>query len=320
MGQLKVFSNFMLKVKTNIKWIGFFFILVFTAYPIITIVIDNKGIVRYLLAIFYLFGVIYGFLFVKREKMTSFKFIDLNIVFIILGTVIAYELSNIFSLSIVVSSSIVGLAGYLISRKHSFAIYTGSFVGMSSQLLFNRIELFLVAIIAAIIFQIVKNIFNGFGGRLGTIAFVATATTSLIFNKSGLTAHQSYDVWLLFLFSITGVLISWTIHNRFNKSPVIASAVPGLIIGIIFGQIFNELEIYSYIFFTATFVGMASNFVVKNIFESLFIGVILSLIFWSFFHFFNGFGGKMGLMAFISMLIGKAIIEIGIKTKNLLIK
>ncbi|PKK89797.1 MAG: hypothetical protein CVV62_01295, partial [Tenericutes bacterium HGW-Tenericutes-7] len=124
MGQLKVFSNFMLKVKTNIKWIGFFFILVFTAYPIITIVIDNKGIVRYLLAIFYLFGVIYGFLFVKREKMTSFKFIDLNIVFIILGTVIAYELSNIFSLSIVVSSSIVGLAGYLISRKHSFAIYT----------------------------------------------------------------------------------------------------------------------------------------------------------------------------------------------------
>jgi hypothetical protein len=320
MGYQNVFYKFMLKMKTNIKWIGFFLIVIFTFYPIITIIIAEKGMLSYLLATLYLSSVIYCYFFVKREKIISSNLFDLNIVFVILGTIITYELTNIFSLSIVVSSALVGLVGYLISNKYSIAIYAGSFAGMSSYLIFNRFEILFVAIVAAIVFQIVKNVFNGFGGRLGTIAFIATATTGLIFNKSSLAAHHSYDVWLLFLFSVTGVLISWIIHNQFNKSPVIASAVPGLIIGLIFGQIFKELEVYSYIFFTATFVGMASNFVIKNIYQSLFIGVILSLIFLSFFHYFNGFGGKMGLMAFISVLIGKAILEIGFKVKNLLIK
>lgn len=320
MGYQKVFYKFMLKVRTNIKWIGFFLVIVFTAYPIIALVLATQGLTSFLLAILYLGSVIYGFSFVKREKLIPFNFFDLNIVFVILGTIITYELSNILSLSIVVSSALVGLAGYLVSSKYSIAIYTGSFAGMSSVLMFNRLEILVVAIIAAIVFQIVKNVFNGFGGRLGTIAFIATTITGLIFNRSGLPADQFYDTWLIFLFALAGVLISWLIHNRFNKSPVIASAVPGLIIGIIFGQIFSELEIYSYIFFTATFVGMASNYVVMNIYKSLFIGVILSIIFLSFFHFFNGFGGKMGLMAFISLLIGKAILEFVIKTKKILIK
>jgi hypothetical protein len=320
MGYQNVFNKFMQKIRANIKLIGFFLILVFTAYPIITIVVETKGIISYLLAILYLLGIIYGYLFLKREKLSAFKFFDLNIIFVILGTIITYELSTIFSLSIVVSSSIVGLIGYLVSGKYSFAIYTGSFAGMSSYIIFSHLEIIVVAIIASIVFQIAKNVFNGFGGRLGTIAFIATTTAGLIFNNNALAAQQSYDIWLIFLFSLTGVLVSWLLHNRFNKSPVLASAVPGLIIGIIFGQIFNEFQIYSYIFFTATFVGMASNFVIKNIYESLFIGVILSLIFLSFFHFFNGFGGKMGLMAFLSVLIGKAILKIGLKTKNLLTK
>ena len=306
-------------VKTNKKWIGFLLVTIFTAYAMTTIVITNNNLISYLLALVYIAGVIGSYIFVKNEEIKETRIFDLNIIFVVLGTLLTYEISS-FGVSIVVSSALIGLIGHFIFNKYSIAIYTGSFAGMSSHLLFNRLEIFLIAIITALVYQIVKTAFNGYGGRLGTIAFIATSFVSVVFSKESLIAHQSYEIWLIFLLSIGGTLITWILHNKLKQSPVLSSALPGLIIGLILGQLFRNYIIYSYVFFTATFVGMANKYTIKNVYESLFIGIILGLIFLSFFIFFNGFGGKMGLMAFISILIGKTILDLINKVKDHLSK
>lgn len=295
-------------VKTNKKWIGFLLVMVFTAYAIATVIITNNDWISYLMALVYVAGMIGAYIFVKNEENKVTRIFDLNIIFLVLGTILTYEISS-FGVSIVVSSALIGLIGYCIFNKYSVAIYTGSFAGMSSHLLFNRLEILLIAILTALVYQIVKTAFNGYGGRLGTIAFISTSFISFVFNKESLIAHQSYDIWLIFLLSIGGTLVTWILHNKFKQSPVLSSALPGLIIGLILGQLLSNYLIYSYVFFTATFVGMANNSTIKNIYESLFIGIILAIIFLSFFIFFNGYGGKMGLMAFLSIVIGKTILD-----------
>jgi ABC-type bacteriocin/lantibiotic exporter with double-glycine peptidase domain len=48
---------------------------------------------------------------------------------------------------------------------------------------------------------------------------------------------------------------------------------------------------------------MSNNKIIPNALNSLFVGVILSIIFFAFYNLFNGFGGKMGFMALISIII-----------------
>lgn len=81
----------------------------------------------------------------------------------------------------------VGFTAFLLGKLNKrllfaqFPIFCGSFVGMTSPVFFTgSLELLLASIIAAILYIYVKNHFIGFGGKLGSIAFVAVLIIILL--------------------------------------------------------------------------------------------------------------------------------------------
>jgi hypothetical protein len=87
-----------------------------------------------------------------------------------------------FELSAVASACIVGLAGsFYNSDKKVQAdrikaiIYAGAFAGMTAPEHFNQIEYFLLlSLLGTLAYFASRPFFNGIGGKLGTIAFVAS--------------------------------------------------------------------------------------------------------------------------------------------------
>ena len=94
------------------------------------------------------------------------------------GAVITFLLQR-YGVSAVVASSLVGLLGaligFLISNTYLPAVvFVGSFVGMTA-LHMGSLPLIIVAgVSAGLLYSVSLDILPGYGGRLGTIAFVAT--------------------------------------------------------------------------------------------------------------------------------------------------
>jgi hypothetical protein len=290
----------------NQKLVIFWILSVFIIYTLANVFFNSDTLSGYLLSglIFILF--IIGIIFISAQITSSNNYKisikDFDLIFAALGVVVTYELTFLFSVSTVITSAGVGILGYFLFKKHAMAIYCGSFAGMTSSQILNHYEIIVLALICAVVYLFVKTIFDGYGGRLGTIAFVSTTITVLIFNKTELPTFETFNIWVIIVFSIMGVIIPYLIQHKLNQSSIISSAVPSLVIGLV-SLIFPSMLIYSGVFFTASFVGMSSKNVIPNFYSGLFIGLILSIIFFTFFNFYNGFGGKMGLSALISVII-----------------
>ncbi|EPZ49416.1 hypothetical protein M902_0898 [Bacteriovorax sp. BAL6_X] len=77
-----------------------------------------------------------------------------------------------------IASAIIGLIASLIPMRTTLqaAVYSGSFAGMcSSSLVSNYWEILGISLIGAILYFYTLRIFQGFGGKLGAIAFVSVA-------------------------------------------------------------------------------------------------------------------------------------------------
>ncbi|WP_404340746.1 hypothetical protein [Pseudoalteromonas mariniglutinosa] len=86
------------------------------------------------------------------------------------------------ALPLVISSALTGLIGSFIPFPQGFqnhpyaAIYAGSFAGMcSSSLIDGYWELAIISLIGASLYMLTMNLFSGFGGRLGSVAFASVA-------------------------------------------------------------------------------------------------------------------------------------------------
>jgi len=102
-----------------------------------------------------------------------------------LGAVFTYVLQKNFGMSAVISSSLVGLVGGLIglivpNKLFGPVVFCGTFVGMSAPSLFSLSFVVAAGILSGIIFQATTNVFVGFGGKLGSIAFLAVASVFYI--------------------------------------------------------------------------------------------------------------------------------------------
>ena len=95
-----------------------------------------------------------------------------------LGALATFALQK-FELSAVVSSCLVGLIGailgHFLKNEHlALIIFTGSFVGMTTTGLGSYPLVGLGGLVAGLIYLISLDVFAGYGGRLGTIAFLST--------------------------------------------------------------------------------------------------------------------------------------------------
>jgi hypothetical protein len=103
-----------------------------------------------------------------------------------LGAFGCFFLHQICALPVVVAGSVTGFAGSYWHFPKRFdphpqaAIYAGAFAGMcSTNLITNWGELAFVSVLGAVLYTLSRPLFQGFGGRLGTISFIAVALVLL---------------------------------------------------------------------------------------------------------------------------------------------
>lgn len=112
------------------------------------------------------------------------------VLFVMLGAAITYLLHVHASLGSVIAAASLGTAASFVPtvfRQNKLAAevpaasYCGAFVGMSSPNVAGSLLFILMAsLIAGVLLVFSKNIFQGYGGKLGTIAFGGVALTYLL--------------------------------------------------------------------------------------------------------------------------------------------
>jgi hypothetical protein len=308
----------------NQKIIGFSILLLAVIYFFGKVIFNTESITVITLSLASLSLFLYGYYIVFKEQMAwkkiKINFLDIDILFVALAAIATYYIATVFSLSVIIASSVIGIIGYSVLKKHSIAIYCGSFAGMSSSLIFNFYEMMLVALLCGVIFIIIKNMLNGCGGRLGSIAFASTLLVGTIFGKTTLNVDANYHILLLFLSAFLSISAAYLLRKKYNYSVVMASALPSLLYAIIFELFFKDFSVYPAIFFTASFVGMVDLRRIPNLKYILILAVFMTIIFFVFFNYYNGYGGKMGMSAFIALISMIGLKSIAGKTKRFILK
>lgn len=114
----------------------------------------------------------------------------------------------------------------------------------------------------------------------------------------------------LIILAITGILgatLTYYVSEELNQGAVRASAVLALIVGLFFYWFPNVLSSYltntiPIVFIGTSFIGMASPKGSKNYLLLAIACVFFSVIYVNKSHFFNGYGGALGTLAFITLI------------------
>jgi len=300
-------------IKHNQQWLGFFVLLVALLYAYITILFESRHpVLDIIYAIFFLFLLIGLFFAFRNEKkeIKRISFLSLDGLFAAFGVFVTYSIVHFFGISAVLASSFTGLLGFLIFRKHEIALYCGSFAGMVSVALFNYYEVTILALLCAFIFLLTKPLFSGYGGKLGTVAFMSSLITFSIFKEEYLVVISDFNIWILLATSISGAAITFCIQHQFKASAVFASAISSFIFAIFMIYIVQNHIEYTVIFFSASFIGMSSKERLPNILFVIVSGLILGLIYYIFIEYFHGLGGKLGLMALMSVVMTSGFVAL----------
>ncbi|MBN2540606.1 MAG: hypothetical protein JXB08_03670 [Bacilli bacterium] len=293
-------------IRTNQQWLGFVVVALALIYAFFHIFYEPRHIVVDILYgsffLLLLWGLYHAFHMEKQQaKFISFN--NLDGIFAALAVMVTYSIVHFLDVSNVLASSFIGLVGFLFLRKYQVAIYCGSFAGMVSVALFGFEEVVVLALICAFIFILTKPLFFGYGGKLGTIAFMSSLITFSIFDKEYLVVSYDFSLWLLLLTSVVGVALTFYFQHYFHVSAVFASAIFSFIFALLISQLAPYYSSYTVVFYAASFIGMSSQKHLPNVFFVVLAGLILGFFYFLFFEFFHGLGGKLGLMAMMSVII-----------------
>lgn len=271
----------------------------------------------FLLLLFLALGIFHSifveFKSIKNIKNKKNNFDFLNFISLILGGLGAYILNIYLNQGAIIAASLVGIVGALLVNKRAVAIYTGAFVGMvSPELLHDFSHILIACIIAGIIFEFADEVFNGIGGKLGTIAFSSWIILFILSDLNLINPTMNGTLSLeIFLISLIGVLSTYFLHIYLKKDVVGSSAIVSLIGALILPQIFPQSDSnLSVLMMAATFAGMSSKERLENFYEIFLIAFFVAVFFvYSYTHL-GGGGGKLGTIAFGCVLGSNGIIRI----------
>ncbi|MEP2239672.1 MAG: hypothetical protein ABJI22_14990 [Maribacter sp.] len=116
------------------------------------------------------------------------------------------------------------------------------------------------------------------------------------------------DQVIIILTGILGSTMTFFVSHRFNQGPVRASALLSLIIGLFFYFFPNTLNPYlssniPVVFIGTSFIGMISTTTKRSYVHLTIAGLLFSIIYINKNNQFDGFGGALGALAFIALLI-----------------
>ena len=233
---------------------------------------------------------------------------------VVIGGLLAFYLSTDLGLGAVIAASLVGIIADMIVPKYGVPAYCGSFVGMSSNaLFFNLGEVALASAIAGIVYVLAREVYGGFGGKLGTIAFVGASTAGFGLGREFLIApiaDWQTNLWVLLIAFIAAPLTFYLSLNRKN-GPVLASGAVGLIGGLILPILSPQYgSTLAVVAICASFTGMSSAERCCKFWHILIASLFTGYLFIFATPLLGGAGGKLGTIAFASMISMHGLITV----------
>lgn len=245
----------------------------------------------------------------KRLTAIDLKTDCLTLLALTAGAYTTFVLNHSLGLGSVIASSTVGLIGAWFFKRYAVAIYCGSFIGMACNLIFNHpLSLLIACLVSGTLLVLSQPFFNGYGGKLGFVAFCGTLTASFLIQSPFRTidglAPTLYPLVILFI--IGAGLSTYALQRTFDMDAVSASALVGLVLALIYPVPNHTIVVAA---FCATFTGMVSPLKIKRYSDMLFLSLLTSVLYIAVFALFDGAGGKLGSIAFLSTVSGTAMIH-----------
>lgn len=271
---------------------------------------QTSGIITLIIS----FGAVFAIIYEGQNILNDIKANDQtqpsrnfpNFLAVLIGGIITFFLSEDIGLGPVIATSLAAILAQMIVPAYGVPFYCGTFVGMTSDtLLFNHYEVVLASVIAGVAYILTSRVFNGFGGKLGTIALIGTAATGIGLGRQFHTAPISN--WqtngLIILIAMVATPLTFYLNYNRKNGSVMASAVVGLIGGLILPVVFpqygNNLAVVA---ICASFAGMTSAKRCKTFWHTIIAGLFTGIVFMFSAPLLGGAGGKLGTIAFGAIL------------------
>ncbi|MGM0435532.1 MAG: hypothetical protein ACQEQA_00600 [Bacillota bacterium] len=233
-----------------------------------------------------------------KEALTDF----LSVFF---GAVLTFLLAVCLDVNVVLASGLIGALAALFLKPYAVALFCGSFLGMSSPEIFEFIPFLVASVFASLIYVIAKDVFNGFGGKLGTIALSGVFISTLVHGENLLEGNYfDFEESLLIIgAAVFGALISNMLNVRFSQGAVFGSAFVGVLGGGFLPYLFpTEGLTLAIVMFGASFAGMSNRKVLGTEVLVGISGIVFGVLFVYTAHALGGLGGKLGTLALSSVL------------------
>jgi hypothetical protein len=225
---------------------------------------------------------------------------------------VTYALSVWLGQGPVVASALVGLLAALTRGEQAAAAYCGSFVGMVSATMFPTVVPVVAASLAAsVVYGLGKRVFGGFGGKLGTTAFVGCAVVVLPTGYAYAPASSLAlpDAGGAVVAATAGAVAAFLLSVRLAHGAVVGSAAVGLVAGLLAPPVFGPAlgGVLAAAAFAGSFVGMVSETRLPSVPLVGAAGLVSGVVFVGIAPYFGGSGGKLGTVAFTACLLTWAV-------------
>lgn len=233
---------------------------------------------------------------------------------VVIGGVATFYLSYEIGMGVVIGSCLVGILAQMVFPEYGVPAYCGAFVGMSSNaLLFNYWEVAIASAIAGIVYVLARDVFGGFGGKLGTIAFIGATLTGFGFARNFIVApiaDFNTSLWILGIAFIAAPL-TFYLNCNLDNGPVLASGVVGLAGGLILPVLFPDIgNTLAVVAVCASFTGMSNTQRCLKFWHILVAGLFTGILFVFSTPLLGGAGGKLGTIAFASIISTHGFIKL----------
>jgi hypothetical protein len=237
-----------------------------------------------------------------------------NAVAVAVAAPVTYALSVHVGVGPVVASALVGLCAHLLTETYGAPAYCGSFAGMATPAAAADLGSVAAAgVVAAAVFVAAKRAFNGFGGKLGTTAFVGCLTGAALGGLApgaGSVPEPTVAAGLVVAAAVAA-LAAFLVSVRLDHGPVVGSAVVGLVAGTVCPPLFAAGDAVAAVAFCASFAGMATPERIPGPGAMLLSGGTAGVAFVGAAPYFVGFGGKLGTIAFAACLVTAGLLSLG---------
>jgi len=225
---------------------------------------------------------------------------------VVAGAIVTYALHVHAPTGPVLASALVGLAVGVGAEELGVPAYCGSFVGMASPALFPAVAYVAAAgTLAGLAYVAAGRAFDGFGGKLGTIAFFGCVVTASLTGANYAAANPIdwHSVRLVVPVAAAGAVTTAVLSRRLGLGAVIGSALVGVAAALAFPIAAPVVGgTLAAVAFCASFVGMSASERLDGEAAFALAGALCGVVFVAVAGAFPGAGGKLGTTAFVACL------------------